>query len=326
MVKAGCNLQDIQMMYQLNKETEIVVETPLGPTESAVIGETVKQGTVLGPELCCVTIDQVNNISENQEKAVGEIMVGILVFVDDVMSAGTAEDIRKAIRNFAEMEKLKKVTYGLKKTKYMIINTGREMDEKVAECVKGGIVGETDEYKYVGLWVNKLGNLKLHLDKKKGNVKGQISELKSLASYFNVGLVYINVRLELFEICVIPSILYNIEGWNHITKVEIKQLEMIQHQALCILLDLPKTTPYIALLNELGMWRMEERLMYRRIMLYHNILHSDDSRLIKKMVEEQEREEEEKSWFVVTKESMQKLTIAVSAAREMSKSQLGDSM
>ena len=67
MVKAGCDIQDIQMMYKLNKETEITVETPLGPTQSEFIGETVKQGTVLGPELCCVSIDQVNNIGENQE-------------------------------------------------------------------------------------------------------------------------------------------------------------------------------------------------------------------------------------------------------------------
>ena len=309
-------------MYRMNEETEITVETPLGPTKSSSIGETVKQGTVLGPELCCVSIDQINNIGENQEKAVGEQMVGILVFVDDVMSAGTAEDIRKAIRNFAEMEKLKKVTYGLKKTKYIIMNTGREMDEKVTECVKGGKVSETDEYKYVGVWQSKEGNLKLHLEKKKKATKSQISELKSLASYHNMGSVYITVRLELFEICVIPSILYNIEGWNHLSKKELKQLEVIQHQSLCWLLDLPKTTPYIALLNEVGMWRMEERLVYRRIMLYHNIVHSDESRLIRKMVEEQEREEEELSWYVVTKQCMEKIKIDVSTARELTKSAL----
>ena len=322
MVKAGCNLQDIQMMYKLNEETEITVETPLGQTESTYIGETVKQGTVLGPEMCCVTIDQVNNIGENQEKAVGEVMVGILVFVDDVMSAGTAEEIRKAIRNFAEMEKLKKVTYGLKKTKYMIMNTGKELDEEIAEKVKGGMVGETAEYKYVGLWLNKEGNLKLHIENKKKKIKGQISAMKSLASYYNVGDVFVLVRLQLFEVCIIPSILYNIEGWNHLTKKELAQLEMIQHQALCTLLDLPKTTPYIALLNEVGMWRMEERLSYRRIMLYHNIVHSEETRLIKKMIEQQEREEEDFSWYVVTKENMKRLEIDITTVKDLSKSQL----
>ena len=105
------------MIYKLNEDTQIIVETPSGKTEQAYVGDVVKQGTVLGPQLCCVETDQINKIGENQEKAVGEQIVGILIFVDDVMSAGTADDIRKAIRNFSDMEQLKKFTYGLKKNK-----------------------------------------------------------------------------------------------------------------------------------------------------------------------------------------------------------------
>ena len=136
MYKAGCNLQDIQMMYKMNEDTGLIVETPLGRTGRVAVGEIVKQGTVLGPQLCCVETDQINKIGENQEKMVGDQMVGILVFVDDVMRAGGAEEIRRAIRNFAAMETLKKFTYGLKKTNYMIIKTGREKDEEVVESVK----------------------------------------------------------------------------------------------------------------------------------------------------------------------------------------------
>ena len=66
--------------------------------------------------------DQVNTIGEDQEKMVGKEKVAILVFVDDVMAAGDAEDVRKGIRNFNEMEKLKKFTCGLKKTKYVVVN------------------------------------------------------------------------------------------------------------------------------------------------------------------------------------------------------------
>ena len=151
MYKAGCNMQDIQLMYKLNEETGIVVDTPLGKTERAVVGEIVKQGTVLGPQLCCVETDQINKIGENQEKMVGEQMVGILVFVDDVMSAGTAEDIKKAIRNFGAMETFKKFTYGLKKTNYMIMKTGRENDEEIHELVKEGEVKRVEEYNCIGL-------------------------------------------------------------------------------------------------------------------------------------------------------------------------------
>ena len=42
------------------------------------------------------------------EVRLGRELIGILVFVDDVMSVGGAEDIKKAIRNCRTMESLKK--------------------------------------------------------------------------------------------------------------------------------------------------------------------------------------------------------------------------
>ena len=81
----------------------------------------MKQGTVLGPTLCCVEeTDQINNIGKDQTRPLENDVVGILMFVDDVMSAGTAEVARKCIRNLREIEKLKKFTFGLKKTNYMV--------------------------------------------------------------------------------------------------------------------------------------------------------------------------------------------------------------
>ena len=55
--KAGYNIQDIEMVYRLNEDTNIVVETPFGKTDQVKVGEVVKQGTVLSPQLCCVEID-----------------------------------------------------------------------------------------------------------------------------------------------------------------------------------------------------------------------------------------------------------------------------
>ena len=113
--------------------------------------------------------------------------------------------------------------------------------------------------------------------------------------------------------------LYNIEGWTNLTKKELLKLESLQHKALCTLMHLPKTSPYLALLNELGLWKMEERLMYRKIMLYHNIINSADSRLVKNMIEEQEREREDGTWFMGVLSYLQILNIKLEVVRESSK-------
>ena len=326
MYKAGCNMQDIQMMYKMNEDTGIIVETPLGRTERAKVGEVVKQGTVLGPQLCCVETDQINKLGENQEHMVGEQMVGILVFVDDVMAAGTAEVIRKAIRNFRTMETQKKFTYGLKKTNYMIIKTGKENDEEIQEVVKQGRVKQVNEYNYVGLWLNEAGNCSLQIEKKKQNIKGKISALKSLASYENVGPMFVKVRLELYELCIVPAVLYNLEGWNKLSKSEMKKLESIQHKALCSLLHLPKSTPYLGLISELGIWRMEERMMYRKTMLYHNVMNSSTDRLCRKIIEQQKGEDDEYSFYNVTKQYFDRLNMNITSATSMTKSELKHSL
>ena len=50
------------------------------------------------------------------------------------------------------MEKLKKTTYGLKKTKHMVMNTGNEKEESIEEQVKEGTVMKTYEYEYLGFF------------------------------------------------------------------------------------------------------------------------------------------------------------------------------
>ena len=320
--KAGCDLQDIQMVYKMNAGTVIEVETPSGMTEKLNVGEVVKQGTVLGPTLCCVSTDQINNVGENQDRSVGRELIGILVFVDDVMSAGNAEDIKKAIRNCREMEHLKKTTYGLKKTKYMVMKTGREEEEIIEENVKEGTVQKTNQYEYLGFFLDENANCTYHIKKKGENVKGQIVALKSIASYCNVGAMFISVRLQLYELCTIHSLLYGIEAWNKQTKKEIKDLEKQQAKALCSLLHLPRTTPYLGLLNETGIWKVEERINYRRIMLVQNILKSDDRRLAKRLLVQQTEEDDDDTLYATTKKALDRYGIDIKSIASMKKSQL----
>ena len=156
------------------------------------------------------------------------------------------------------MEKINKFTYGLKKTKFMVVDSAKGNSEVIEESVKSGQVTEANEYKYVGFWVNKQGNCKLQIERKKGKIKSEVVALKSVANSYTLGETYINVRLELYESSIVPSLLCNMEDWNKQSKGEIKSLEQIQASTLCSLLELPKTTPYIGLLCELGMWRIEQ--------------------------------------------------------------------
>ena len=53
------------------------------------------------------------------------------VYMNDIAAAGGIAEIRKGIRNCAKMEKEMKMRYGPKKTKYMMVKTGKEREEIV---------------------------------------------------------------------------------------------------------------------------------------------------------------------------------------------------
>lgn len=115
---------------------------------------------------------------------------------------------------------------------------------------------------------------------------GEVSSIRSLASKENVGCLYFVTRLFLYEACIVPCMLYLLEAWVVMEK-ELEKLENLQRKILCSLMEVPKTTPYWGLLHETGQWSIKWRLVYRKLMLYHNIMTSEDDRLVKGVIEQQ---------------------------------------
>ena len=140
MYKLGYDPNTLKILYEMNKETDIIIRTPVGNTNNIQIKEVVKQGTIFGPIMCCAETSTVNSIAEEVKYSYGKINIEMPVFMDDIATAGKAEHIRKGIKNCTKMEREKKISFGLKKTKYiyMIVKTGREEEEEINETVKAG--------------------------------------------------------------------------------------------------------------------------------------------------------------------------------------------
>ena len=77
---------------------------------------------------------------------------------------------------------------------------------------------------------------------------------------------------------------------------EMEELEKVQHKLLCDVLGMPLSTPYIPLLMELGIWTMKYRIQYKKMMLYHNVLHSQKERTMQKIVLYQKEEKRPGTW------------------------------
>ena len=73
----------------------------------------------------------------------------------------------------------------------------------------------------------------------------------------------------------------------------------MQGRILRDILEVPKTTPYMALLLETGMPTMEARLDYK----YNNIMNSDESRIVRKILLEQKKHDRRGTWYDNNKEN-----------------------
>ena len=80
--------------------------------------------------------------------------------MNDIAAAGGGKaEIKKGIKNCANIKKEKKIRYGLKKTICMMVKTWREREEIVKENVKSETVQKIQTYQCFGITINQKGNL-----------------------------------------------------------------------------------------------------------------------------------------------------------------------
>ena len=60
--RAGMRDRKVYMLYEMNKESHIAIDTPVGMAYSITVHEIVKQNTIFGPKLCSVATEKINGI------------------------------------------------------------------------------------------------------------------------------------------------------------------------------------------------------------------------------------------------------------------------
>ena len=86
--------REVYMLYEMNKESNIVIEILVGMTDSITVHEIVKQGTIFGPILCSVAIEMINGIGEEISTHITpELTIGTPVYIDDILGIGDCKTV-----------------------------------------------------------------------------------------------------------------------------------------------------------------------------------------------------------------------------------------
>ena len=194
----------------------------------------------------------------------------------------------------------------------MIINKRRNKEEeKINTQVKNGTISVVKQYKYLGEWYNEKGNKDVSLEKRKLRVNYFLREIKKYGDVRRVGRMALEIRQKIYETVVVPTLFANIETWSHISDMEIKELENLQYRILKGMFGMPLCTPYWGIIAESGIWPVTSRIHYRKIMLFHNIVQSEDKRLIKEIVQDQLKAPYGQCWTMGIKSICEKYGIDI---------------
>ena len=74
MYNLGHDPNTLNILSEMNKETYIIIRTPVGNTDNIQVKEVVKQGTIFGPIMCCAETSTVSSNGEEVKYRYGKIL------------------------------------------------------------------------------------------------------------------------------------------------------------------------------------------------------------------------------------------------------------
>ena len=317
LVEAGMPIEEAVYIYEMNRNITAVVDTPHGLTEKFEIEEAVRQGTIFGPTLCCVSTNRINKMGNPDPLILHEtIEIGCPVFIDDMSGMGTKNRIENVGEKMAGLEATKKYVFNndQDKTEYMVMENSKEGIEKAKVEVRKGEVGETEEYKCLGDYYDKAGNNEIKIRKKMEKGKFMACETKRRGAYTTVGRANMAVQLLLLEVTIKPTLLSNTETWCNITKKEESLITSHHHEILCLLFGVPRSTPYFGIVGETGIWPYKHVILYKKLMFLHHIIHSSDDRIAKRIIKRQEQimlQGNNSTWYAELKDAVEPMDINI---------------
>ena len=84
MHKLGVQNEILNLIRELNKESNIIVKTPAGKTEEFTVTNIVQQGSVCGGVLCSASTAEVVTDINTGGTQIGTATLKALVYVDDI--------------------------------------------------------------------------------------------------------------------------------------------------------------------------------------------------------------------------------------------------
>ena len=234
------------------------------------------------------------------EDVYGAVRLQPLIFLDDLLrSTSSVEDTIAG--NMRLDLVIKEMCLQIHKSKscYLVVGSNSYKERIQEEIKKEAIMIGKQELKqekcvtYLGEEIDENGleaSIDATITARQGKVRGSIHALAALWGDYRMQVVGGTLgALDMFESCIISSLLNNAAVWVGITVEQEKRLDGYQLEYLRALLHLPVSTPKACLLAATGRTRMKWRVWEQKLLLILAIRQQDDDDVVlaKQVLDEQ---------------------------------------
>ena len=186
---------------------------------------------------------------------------------DVVLIHHDKEEIQKMLNITDEIAKRYHIKFGKEKSQILTIgNTEETPNFKLGDET----IDPTTTYKYLGMTVNRKGNLEAHLNAVKGKVEAALQTIFCIAGNEEFRIIEMATIWKLVQTCLIPILTYGAETWMP-TKAELTKVQRILYNPIKRILKAPMTTPSEIITAETGIWDIETQVAKKQITYYHRI-------------------------------------------------------
>ena len=206
-----------------------VVEVNGKISDKGVIKHGVPQGSILGPLLFLLYINDISNSSD---------ILKFFLFADDTTvfySADPSDDRTEQILN-TELEKVSswlaanKLSLNVKKSNFLHFHYGRSQKKELEIKINGTLVEEKESTKYLGVFIDNKLTWKTQIQHIKTKLARGIGMMSKIRYYLDEACL-----LKMFYSFVQSHINYNIVNWSCATNTTLKPIETKLKKAVRIL-------------------------------------------------------------------------------------------
>ena len=260
------------LIYKMNLNAKIKIKTPYGISDTIICPKIVKQGTVLGPDLCSSSTAEVTDDKVGGGFSVGEMLTKILTYVDDTSDVNLGiNDTGSSHSQVVFFSKRKRQEMVYKKCLLVMLNR-KSTDSVPTLLVNGHAIEAVSKAKCLGDVVNDKGNNQSLVSDRAQKANAVLIYSISICSEATVGKFVIDMMLLLYEAVFLQAVLFNSRAWSNIRKGEMEILQVAQLKFLKRTMKVPASASNTGVFLELGILPIRHEINRRQFSFLHHVL------------------------------------------------------